>query len=42
VRVRILGKSEAPEFECRAAVFATGNNLVLVGRHGAARCRVHA
>jgi hypothetical protein len=31
VRVRILGKSEAPEFECKAAVFATGNNLVLVG-----------
>jgi putative DNA primase/helicase len=29
--VRILGKSEAPEFECKAAVFATGNNLVLVG-----------
>jgi hypothetical protein len=31
VRVRILGRSEAPEFECKAAVFATGNNLVLVG-----------
>ena len=31
VRVRILGKSEAPEFECKAAVFATGNNLTLVG-----------
>jgi hypothetical protein len=31
VRVRILGKSEAPEFECKAAIFATGNNLVLVG-----------
>jgi hypothetical protein len=31
VRVRILGRSEAPEFECRATVFATGNNLVLVG-----------
>ncbi|MHB2205255.1 PriCT-2 domain-containing protein [Methylobacterium sp. CM6257] len=31
VRVRILGKSEAPELECRSAVFATGNNLVLVG-----------
>ena len=31
VRVRILGKSEAPEFECKAAMFATGNNLVLVG-----------
>ena len=31
VRTRILGKSEAPEFECKAAIFATGNNLVLVG-----------
>jgi RepB DNA-primase from phage plasmid len=31
VRVRILGKSEAPEFECKAAIFTTGNNLVLVG-----------
>jgi putative DNA primase/helicase len=31
VRMRILGKSEAPEFECKAAMFATGNNLVLVG-----------
>ena len=31
VRTRILGKSEAPEFECKAAMFATGNNLVLVG-----------
>ncbi|MGD1035783.1 MAG: hypothetical protein ABR878_01030 [Roseiarcus sp.] len=31
IRVRILGTSEAPEFECRAAIFATGNNLVLVG-----------
>ncbi|MGH1571756.1 hypothetical protein ACRAWG_15095 [Methylobacterium sp. P31] len=31
VRVRILGKSEAPEVECRATVFATGNNLILVG-----------
>ncbi|WP_419952518.1 hypothetical protein [Methylobacterium sp.] len=31
VRVRILGKSEAPELECRSAVFATGNNLTLVG-----------
>ena len=31
VRVRILGKSEVPEFECKAAIFATGNNLVLVG-----------
>ncbi|SDA18413.1 Bifunctional DNA primase/polymerase, N-terminal [Methylobacterium sp. UNC378MF] len=31
VRVRILGKSEAPELECRSTVFATGNNLVLLG-----------
>jgi len=31
VRMRILGKSEAPEFACKAAIFATGNNLVLVG-----------
>ncbi|MCC0808855.1 hypothetical protein FPV16_22070 [Methylobacterium sp. W2] len=31
VRVRILGKSEAPELECRSATFATGNNLVLSG-----------
>jgi RepB DNA-primase from phage plasmid len=31
VRMRILGKSEAPEFECKAAMFATGNNLTLVG-----------
>ncbi|KQT88911.1 hypothetical protein [Methylobacterium sp. Leaf466] len=31
VRVRILGKSEVPEIECRATVFATGNNLTMVG-----------
>jgi hypothetical protein len=31
VRVRILGKSEAPELECRSTTFATGNNLMLVG-----------
>jgi putative DNA primase/helicase len=31
VRVRILGKSETPEFECKAAIFATGNNLTLLG-----------
>jgi putative DNA primase/helicase len=31
VRVRILGKSEVPEIECRATIFATGNNLTLVG-----------
>jgi putative DNA primase/helicase len=27
VRFRILGKSEVPEFDCRTAVFATGNNI---------------
>ncbi|WP_132250217.1 PriCT-2 domain-containing protein [Methylobacterium segetis] len=31
VQVRILGKSEAPELEVRSTVFATGNNLTLVG-----------
>jgi hypothetical protein len=31
VRVRLLGLSEGPEFECRTAVFATGNNLKLKG-----------
>ena len=31
VRIRILGKTETPELECRSAVFATGNNLTLVG-----------
>lgn len=31
VRPRILGRSEAPEIECRAMPFATGNNLVIVG-----------
>ncbi len=31
VRVRILGKSEAPELECRSTTFATGNNLILTG-----------
>jgi hypothetical protein len=31
VRVRILGASETPEFECRSAMFATGNNLTLIG-----------
>jgi hypothetical protein len=31
VKVRILGRSEAPEFECKSAVFATGNNLVVAG-----------
>ena len=27
VRVRILGRSEAPDCECRMAMFATGNNV---------------
>jgi hypothetical protein len=27
----MLGQSKAPEFECRASIFATGNNLVVVG-----------
>ncbi|CAA2161170.1 hypothetical protein MBRA_06330 [Methylobacterium brachiatum] len=31
VRPRILGRSEAPEVECRAMPFATGNNLIIVG-----------
>src|SRR5918999_5799642 len=31
VRVRILGLSEAREFECKATVFATGNGLTLLG-----------
>ena len=31
VRVRVLGLSEAPTFECKSAVFATGNNTVVVG-----------
>ena len=31
VRVRILGVSEAPEFECKASIFATGNNFSLLG-----------
>lgn len=31
VRVRILGKSEVPEVECRATIFATGNNLTMLG-----------
>ena len=28
---RILGLSEAPEFECKATVFAMGNGLTLLG-----------
>jgi putative DNA primase/helicase len=31
VKIRILGRSEMPECECRTAVFATGNNIVLRG-----------
>jgi putative DNA primase/helicase len=31
VRLRILGLSEAPEFDCKAAVFATGNNVAVRG-----------
>ncbi|WP_050783314.1 hypothetical protein [Methylobacterium nodulans] len=44
VRVRILGRSEVPEIECRAAVFATGNNLTLIGdmTRRAVLCRLDA
>jgi putative DNA primase/helicase len=31
IRIRILGKSEAPECEWRGVLFATGNNVTLVG-----------
>jgi putative DNA primase/helicase len=31
VRFRVLGKSEVPEFDCRTAVFATGNNVGVAG-----------
>jgi hypothetical protein len=31
VRIRILGRSEMPDCECRTAVFATGNNVTFVG-----------
>ena len=31
VRVRVLGRSDAPEIECRSMPFATGNKLTLVG-----------
>jgi putative DNA primase/helicase len=31
VRIRILGKSEAPECDWRGVLFATGNNVSLVG-----------
>jgi putative DNA primase/helicase len=31
IRIRILGKSEAPECEWRGVLFATGNNITLLG-----------
>ena len=31
IRIRILGKSEVPECEWRGVLFATGNNITLVG-----------
>jgi len=31
IRIRILGKSEAPECEWRGVLFGTGNNIALVG-----------
>jgi hypothetical protein len=31
VRIRVLGRSEMPECECRTAVFATGNNVGFKG-----------
>jgi hypothetical protein len=31
VKVRILGRSEMPDCECRTAVFATGNNIAFRG-----------
>ena len=31
VKIRILGRSEMPECECRTVIFATGNNIVLKG-----------
>jgi putative DNA primase/helicase len=31
IRIRILGKSEAPECEWRGVLFGTGNNITLVG-----------
>lgn len=31
VKIRILGRSETPECECRTAVFVTGNNITLKG-----------
>jgi RepB DNA-primase N-terminal domain len=31
IKIRILGRSEMPECECRTAVFATGNNIAFKG-----------
>jgi putative DNA primase/helicase len=31
VSLRILGRSEQPEYDCRSTVFATGNNIAVVG-----------
>ena len=31
VKIRILGRSEMPDCECRTAVFATGNNITFKG-----------
>jgi RepB DNA-primase from phage plasmid len=31
IKIRILGRSEMPECECRTAVFATGNNITFRG-----------
>ena len=31
IKIRILGRSEMPECECRTAVFATGNNVTFKG-----------
>jgi hypothetical protein len=31
IKIRILGRSEMPECECRTAVFATGNNITFKG-----------
>jgi hypothetical protein len=31
VRIRILGRSEMPECECRTTIFATGNNVIFKG-----------
>jgi hypothetical protein len=31
VKIRILGRSEMPDCECRTAVYATGNNITFIG-----------